>query len=484
MDMNMTMNMSKVILTPRDYQLEPINYAINTDVAVLGLCPNSGKTEIAIMVISDYLKENPNNKVLILTHSTNVLLDNFVDRLDGLDVDFTYCTDFNVNKQVHICLPHSERKINGQYDFLIVDEAHENYLAERVQRIVKDIKPTKQLLLTGTPSKFIKRGGYNILTLAANEISDKWFSKLNVELVASNYKWKDNYNNDNEVKSNFKFDREDTKKTLNNVVLKLIERIKNGYTAEQFNNPNLITKFKSWAFTYGSVGKTLILSKTIEQANLIYSILRENDVNVGLSHSDSDIDSDEVSKFKNGGYNVLVVVNRARLGYSDESLMNIIDMSGTHNPDLIYQIFARSLRGTPDTQKYYLKVTPQEAGQMDLTHMCVCAALMLTDNKFLSTYDGGNFNGIVIPIIKKIKDTSEPINSTPTTRDNQKKYTIFPEFTNDIIDTFKNIIHNLDNPASIYKTTTIGEVKYRLGLTNNRPQMTVDELIKSAWGHE
>ena len=153
-----------------------------------------------------------------------------------MDVDFTYCIDFDPQKQVHICLPNSESKINGKYDFLIVDEAHENYLAERVQRIITNVKPTKQLLLTGTPSKFIKKGGYDILTLAANEISEEWFAKLNIELVASNYKWKGKYNNDHEVKSNFKFNIKDTKKTLDSVILKLIERVKRGYTPEQFNN--------------------------------------------------------------------------------------------------------------------------------------------------------------------------------------------------------------------------------------------------------
>jgi len=473
--------MIKRTLIPRDYQIEPIKFATKTDIAVLGLCPNSGKTEISIMVISDYLKLNPNNKILILTHSTNVLLNNFVDRLEGLDVDFTYCTDFDVNKQVHICLPNSENKINGSYDFLIVDEAHENYLAERVKRIVKDINPSKQLLLTGTPSKFIKDGGYNIFTLAANEISEQWFSKLNIELVASNYEWKDNYNHDHEVKSNFKFGKCDTKKTLDSVILKLIERVKRGYSAEQFNNPNLISKFKSWAFTYGSIGKTLILSKTIEQGDLIYSILVENGVNVGLSHSKSDSDSNEINKFKDGDYDVLVVVNRARLGFSDENLMNVIDMSGTHNPDLIYQIFARALRGTPDTQKYYLKVTPQEVGQMDLTHMCVCAALMLTDNKYLSTYNGSNFNGIFIPVVKQPSQPST--GSGSVNRPKQTERVIFPEFTNDIIDTFKNVLHNLDNPASIYKITSIGRVKEQLGLSKRREKRTLEELLESARGN-
>ena len=225
-----------------------------------------------------------------------------------------------------------------------------------------------------------------------------------------------------------------------------------------------------------------ILSKRIEQANIIYNILLDNGVNVGISHSECDTDSNEVAKFKGGGYDVLVVVNRGRLGYSDEHLINIIDMSGTHNPDLIYQIFARVLRGTPDVQKYYLKVTPQEVGQMDLTHMSVCAALMLTDNKYLSTYNGSNFNGIFIPIIKQPSKPSQGGNTI--TGGKQTPRLIFPEFTNDIIDTFKNVLHNLDNPASIYKITTIGDVKYTLGLSNKRGHLTIEDVFNSAWGYE
>lgn len=472
---------TKRTLILRDYQHAPAEYALEKDITVLALCPNAGKTEISIYVISEYLKINPDSKILVLTHSTNVLKDNFVNRLNELDVDFTYCTDFNSNYQVQICLPHSKDKIKDNYDFLIVDEAHENYFAKREQEIIKNIKPKKQLLLTGTPSKFIKKGGYNIFVLAANEISEQWFAKLNVELVASNYKWKNNYNADHEVVSSFDFKKEDTEKTLDNVVLKLIERVKKRYTAEQFNNPNLLTKIKTWAFTYGEIGKTLILCKTIKQANLVHGILSENKVNVKISHSECDNDSGEIEKFRNDNKGVLVVVNRARLGYSDNDLMNIIDMSGTHNPDLIYQIFSRALRGTPEEQKYYLKVTPQEQGQMDLTHVCVNAALMLTDKKYLSTYNGNNFNGILIPIIKTPK---EPLNSDVDASKKRKlQKIIFPEFTNDVIDMFKNVLHNLDNPASIYKITTIGRVKYQLGLTTSAPKKTLEDLIESARGN-
>lgn len=131
--------MNKTVLIKRDlimrpYQVPAAVYAINNERVVLALCLGVGKTEISIEVISNILKLNPTWKVLILTHSTNVLKDNYTERLDVVNVNFSYSTTFEESAQVHVCLPNSEHLIKGKYDFLIVDEAHENYLATRVQR--------------------------------------------------------------------------------------------------------------------------------------------------------------------------------------------------------------------------------------------------------------------------------------------------------------------------------------------------------------
>ena len=379
-----------------------------------------------------------------------------------------------------MCLPHSEKYIKGHYDFLIVDEAHENYLADRVQRIIKKTTPDKQLLLTGTPAKFIKEGGYTIYPLAANAIPQEYFAKLQVELVAANYNWSKELNNDLEVKTSYKFKKQDSQTALEEILLKLIERVKKGLTAQEFNNPNIITKLKSWAFTYKKLGKTIVICRSIKQSNDVNTILKDNGVNCAVSESEKDPNSQEIINFKNGKYDVLVVVDRARLGYSDDELYNIIDMSGSHNPNVIYQIFARVLRGNPSMQKYYLKVTSQEYGMMDFTHACVSAALMLTDNKYLSSFNGNNFNGIQIPVIKKTKvSTSSGSGSGSGVNKVNKKF-IFPEFTHDVIDMFKNIIHNLDEPVSIYKLTTIGEVRAML---NDRTVWTRETIFESARGN-
>ena len=475
------MENSKRHLILREYQNPASDFAMEHNIAILGLAPNGGKTEISIHVLCRFINLNPKSKVLVLTHSTNVLKDNYTSRLDELFLPFTYSTTFDPTCQVHICLPNSEHLINGIYDLLVVDEAHENYLADRVQRIVKKTKAKKQLLLTGTPSKFIKEGGYNIYTLAANAIPTEYFSKLQIELVASNYNWFKELNADYEIRSQYKFKTKETKKTLENILLKLIDRVRVGLNAEEFNNPGVIAKLKQWGYTYKKLGKTIVICRSIKQASDVNNIMLANGVNSIVSDSETDKESIEIANFKDNKYDVLVVVDRARLGYSDDNLYNIIDMSGSHNPNVLYQIFARVLRGTPNMQKYYLKVTTQEYGMMDFTHACVSAALMLTDNKYLSTFNGSNFNGIKIPVVKKPTkiNVGEGSGGSGGNKSTKKKL-IFPEFTNDVIDMFKNIIHNLDEPVSIYKLTTIGEVRAMLNGINLH---TIESIFESARGN-
>lgn len=477
----------KLIL--RDYQNPISDFAMSYDITVLALAPSGGKTEISIDVIERYIKANLNLRVLVLTHSTNILKDNYMDRLDNLEVSFTYSSDLNSEAQVHICLPHSEFKLKGRkYGLVIVDEAHENYFANRVQRILEDVKPEKQVLLTGSPSGFIKKGNYKIYTLGANQIPEEYLAKLQVELVVSDYKFSKELNSDYNVKNEYVFVKKQTESTLEAILLKLLDRLKLNLTASEFNEVNTInkvTKFvkSSWGSIYKKIGKTIIVCKRIEQANDINEILLKNGVNSILSHSELD-EGENVQDFKDNKYDVLVVVNRAKLGYNDVDLMNIIDMSGTHNPDMINQIYSRVLRGNPDMQKYYLKITTKEYGMMDFTTACVNASLMLTDTKYLSTFNGDNFKGIKIPVIKKpievrdsSKKTKKNIDKNDSIKDTNKL--VFPEYTNDVISMFKNIIHDIDKPVSIYKLITIQEVR---GIITNQVVWTEEKILATIYG--
>ena len=53
----------------------------------------------------------------------------------------------------------------------------------------------------------------------------------------------------------------------------------------------------------------------------------------------------------------------------------------------------------------------------------------------------------------------------------------------DVIDSFKNVLHNLDNPASIYKMTTIAEAKIILG-HKSRIKYTREMIFASAAGEK
>jgi superfamily II DNA or RNA helicase len=473
----------KLIL--RDYQVPAEEHIKTSNKCVLAIAPNGGKTEISIKSIENFLTDNPNGKVLVLAHSTNVLLMNFYDRLLEIDVPFTYSKVLTDDTQVHITIPQNEDKIVNQYDYVIIDEAHENYLADRVPRILDKVRPQKELLLTATPSKFIAAKTYDIYAIAANEISDEWFAKLNLELVASNYNWTGNYNADQEVKKSFEFTEGDTEKTLEVVLDKLITRLKTGFKAKEFNHPSMVTKFKSWAFTYENIGKTMITCKTIKQAESTNKILQDKGVDSRVSHSENDKDSDIIVDFKNNEFNVLVVVNRGRLGYNDNDLLNLIDMSGTHNPDVIYQMFCRVVRGTPDIEKFFVKVTPKELHNMSRTHISVCAALMLTDRRYLTEYNGKNFGNWEIPVFRRRPTvTIEGDEDDVIVRRRRTNYgkNYLPDFTHDIIDTMRDVLYDANNVASIYKMTTIREVRYELGHSTYRPPMTYEQLLESAMG--
>ena len=456
-------------LTLRPYQLPVSKFAMSNNLSVLALAPGGGKTEISIDIIEKFLTANPKKRVLVLAHSTKVLKDNYTDRLNELNVSFTYSTDLKSNAQVHICLPQQINQIKGKYPLFIVDEAHENYLEKRVQEIRAKISPKKEILLTGTPSKFVLRKDIfkNIHCLAANEIPKEFFAKLSIELVATKYNWFNNLNSEWELNNSAIMTQNQTEQAMSDILISLISRVKKQLPAEEFNKtkkgfgPCLRNAWKSLT---SEIGKTLIVCKTIKQATDVNDILQKNNVSSTISHSENDAHSKNVSDFKNNHYDVLVVVNRARLGYSDTNLFNIIDMSGSHNPDVIYQIFARALRGNSFQQKFYLKITTQEPGMRDFSYACLCAALMLTDNEYLSTFNGKNFKNILIPVLKKDKKKSR---GKGTTNGKASSKFIYPEFTLDCIDLMRNIIANFDNPASIYKGITIGEVWDTLRGINN-----------------
>ena len=97
-------------------------------------------------------------------------------------------------------------------------------------------------------------------------------------------------------------------------------------------------------------------------------------------------------------------------------------------------------------------------------------------------YAGGNLNRYSIPVLRnpKPKEVKEVTDEKKPIRAYNKSNNLL-EFDYDIVDTFKSVLHDLNNPVSIYKMTTIAEIREILGLAN-KTKWTRDRIIASAMG--
>jgi superfamily II DNA or RNA helicase len=430
----------------RDYQVRPVSNVITKlnagEKVVLAGCPGSGKTEMSIYIIKRMLDSG--KRVLVLAHNTIVLKDNFQERWNSYYED---------NPNLKIGIPQSYKK--GDFDFVVIDEAHENYLAKTVQDIVKDIPI--QLLLTGTPSKLIYKGGFHIEVIAMEDVPREFFSKTGIELLSTCYKWTEtDYTQDGNLKSTASITKSDTEKSLDVIIDKLIDRVRNkSIDAERFNKPNILTRIKKSLFK-SVLGKTMFVCSRTTQADYVNEILNKMGYDSKVSHAKSDEDSELFNQFKNGEFDVLVVVNRGRLGYSDDNLMNIIDMSGTKSPNLIYQMFARCVRGDQSQSKLFLKLAPTGEAMHDLTAVSVNMALSLMFKDVISKFNGKNIKGMFIPIFKKQTEKKEK--SGDKRKSTKSNRVIFPEYLTDVLVELKSVRYSTEDQLSVYKMGEIGEI--------------------------
>jgi len=392
-------------LEARKYQTSALNriyenHNTSDSRIVLAAATGSGKTEMSIMVINNFLFKN-SGRILVVTHNTHVIKENYIDRIDELDVDFTHSTT-DVNVDVFITLRQNLDNINFEdYDLMIVDEAHHNYFANTMKNFRK-IK--HQVLLTATPSKFVADGGFDIIPIGRLDIPNEFFSKLSFLCINSdNNVTVDDLNNVSNLNSNYNFKNDE----LFNIISSVI--------------PNL------------GDGKKLFIFRNIKDARKGSKILKLHfGINAPTSDSKSDPDGLLVRDFKANGLDALCVVDRMRLGYSDDFLYYTIDMTFSHNADVVYQMMSRSNRGSQDMKKYYIKVTNNELNEY--TRLVVSIALALFKSENVAKYNGKDFKGILIPTsYEPSKYNDIPIKGT------NKRYLSLPDVLDDITTFFENV---------------------------------------------
>jgi superfamily II DNA or RNA helicase len=404
---------------------------------VLAAGTSAGKTLTSLIQLEIFysIPENVKKITLIISSSKTVLRENFAIALEQFNPSFSYYVVTNKKElqeaikdgyQVIVVLPQT---LNNNYKLLpkvtnfILDEAHQWYFKPTIQKIIKHCKPTRQLLLTGTPSRFNAKADdfefyyVPVMDLYENDL----VSNIKIEVVSSSYDFKQTdylsaYGNLKADKTNSPTkSKEAFKMVCDEMILKLRGRLGNKYLAN-LRGANKISAL------FNDLKKTIIFCHSLKQANAFYKELSSmkglNDM-VLLSHSENDRDSEYFEMFRTDSqYKVLVAVDRGKLGYNLPDLFNVVDFSMTQSLDMILQMMGRILRlSDKDNEKIYFKVaTKNTAGYfVDL----MTAALCLFKMEWYSKFNGKNMGGILIPKVKTTRPKTKG-KSTPT---NKKKQT-------------------------------------------------------------
>jgi len=403
---------------------------------VLAAGTSAGKTITSLIQLEIFysIPENRKKITLILAASRSVLRTNFANALEEFNPSFSYYVVTNKKEleeairdgyQVIVCLPQT---LNNNYTMLpkvtnfILDEAHQWYFKPTIQKIIKHIKPTRQLLLTGTPSRFIAKGdGFEFFFVPVLELYENGLvSNVKIEVVSSSYDFKYNdWNNDTGVlkanKTNSPSKAKDAfSKVCEEMILKLRGQLGNKYLSN-VRGANRISAL------FNDLQKTIIFCHSVKQANTIHKELvsmKGLSDSVLLSHSENDTDSENFELFRTDKqYKVLVAVDRGRLGYNLPDLFNVVDFTMTQSLDMIMQMLGRLLRlSKSKTQKVYYKVATKNTSGYFVDLMT--AVLCLFKLEWYSKFNGKNMGGIQIP---KVLTSKPKPNRKPSQPGSSKK---------------------------------------------------------------
>lgn len=470
------------------YQSEKMNEVIQSIATqelptVFAACPSAGKTLMSICMIDTILKDNPDFRVLVLAHGTNVLRSQYAEEVAGANPDFTYCEVTSkqdmeqCTAQVVVAIPQSIRTIKNmpKFDLIVVDEAHQFYFAEMVQTIIRKTKAKYQLMLTGTPSVFILNE-FPLITVTVNEILDyDMVEDLTVVVASSNYRTRrEDFNQNGDIREDFFTNQEQqTNNTLDDFLGVLESKLKSvlkEFTALEAG----VSTLTGWNLALKKLDKTMIVARSQEQARQIRNYFWKKKVDVALSTSDTDSTSSEIQRFKDDkDCRILIVVGRGILGFSFPRMINVVDMSGTQNIDRIFQLMCRVIRKHPEgRKKFFFKIAPK-----DLEHnyeYIMTATMCLCDETYYTKYNGENFLDLEIPVVRTPRAPREPGDEDEPRepRERQGRDIRPVEFLGlpEGIRFFKDLLHMDHSSAMVnHSYAKIKEVKYLLGEYDKAP---------------
>jgi superfamily II DNA or RNA helicase len=434
---------------------------------VLAAACGAGKTITSVAICEKLLKKDPTLRILVLTHGQVLLRSQFVADITEQQPDFTYtvvrsCGDLDVKAQVYVGLPHTiHRCKKHKFDVIIIDEAHHFYFRPdgMVQNIIKNSKPRFTLFLTGSPSKFIKQQ-YTLYAISLLELYElgRVCSPV-VELAQSTYDYTlADYNSQRELKSRVQFSSKKTKETLDSLLAQVVRLLKS--VARATPEARKVRLPNQWKNALRFLDKTMFVCRSQQQADLVRKYFEAAGVDVALSTSDCDKKSEEIERFKKAQKcMVLVVVNRGTLGFNMPELVNIVDMSGSLNIDVLFQMFARLVRRHPSEKgKLFLKVVPETMAEY--VYVLMSFVIALSHKPIYETY-GGEVKKTRIPVPRDyVKSVQATVAQKRTHRPRHLKFAELPPLQG--FEVMKSLSHKNGELLSSYAYTTLEEVGNRL----------------------
>ena len=432
---------------------------------VLGIAPRGGKTRIALeyleKIIKQQKKNGNTNKHFIFTEGQTFLRSQWKDVCnwlkDNKKISFKFkevkkVSDLNEDADVYILLPTIfvytknrdaivERIKEMGAGQLIVDEAHNRYLASTFQNYILPIGWERQILLTGTPFVFNRLnqenpGEYYFISVpGAYLIENGIYANVKIDLVSSEYNFTDDdyttgVGGHRELQPRA-VHNEGTIKTLSNVRKKLGSKLK-------------------------SFKKIMVLATNIEQAEQINNYFNSIGFQSVTSHSGDDLDSDMVHKFKSDPkIQVLVVVNRAGLGFDMPEMDLLLDLKGSYSPQVVMQYIMRVFTKHPqDKEKLFIRVAEPRLFEQD--QLLLAFTLSLMNRKYFSRYTGTKNSMDTMDVNLRVRD------GEPEDREsNEDRVRFIADY--EPIDVFDHV-NNIGKESDLYASTNIAALRKRLSV--------------------
>ena len=360
------------------YQLRPdqktvknqIIKSLKTDDRVLlGAVTGFGKTVVAWSAIEDMTRRK--KRVLVLTHGQREIRTNFCTSVakirDFVEIKGKDDFDSASESRCVIAIPQTIKnhlaKL-GKFDFVVTDEAHQFYEASGVQKILQELKQKnknlKELLLTATHYRF--KNIPKVLFSREKALELNLINNAGIQMLELPCKINpSDYTVSNELKSTVTLSKTPLKKFFDVVI-------------DQISQTPM---------------KSVVVAHNVETAEFIYKLLRRSFHSnmLTMSHSFNDPECNNIDEFKHDkNIKILVVVNRANLGFDCKNLRYLIDLTMSKNVERIEQMFGRILRKYGRVKKSYIKAFSKNN---DLEYKIIMSGVLaLSIDDIYESWDG------------------------------------------------------------------------------------------------